>query len=108
MFAQVYGGATSIMIGSYSWSFSGSPSKIASIARSGDSYCSGCVASMSDVAVTNSIAVSNGTGKLCAAFHTSCQSYVFTVPACFHFPDLTRFPFPEPPYVSYGSNVSVL
>ena len=86
----MYGGAASIMIGSYSWSFSDvSQSKTASMARSGNTYCSGCAVSMSDVAVTNSIALSNGTGKLCAVFHTLCQSYIFTVPV------YTRlFPFP--------------
>ena len=64
----MYGGAISIMIGSYLWSFSISGQ---STAQSGDTYCSGCAVNVSDVTVTNSIAVSNGNGagKLCTAFH---------------------------------------
>ena len=52
---QVYGGAISIMIGSYSLSFSDSGG---STAQSGDTYCSGCTVNVSDVAITNSMAVS--------------------------------------------------
>jgi len=62
---QVYGGTTSIMIGSYSSSFAVSGD---STARSGDTYCSGCAVNVSDVAIVNSIAVSNATGKLCPVF----------------------------------------
>ena len=57
---QVYGGAISIMIGSYSYSISYS-----STTQSGDTYCSGCTVNVSDVAITNSVA--NTTGKLWAA-----------------------------------------
>jgi hypothetical protein len=60
----VYGGSISIMIGSYSWSFSSSGP---SAAVSGDAYCSGCTVNVSDVAITNSVALSNTTGKLRAA-----------------------------------------
>jgi len=60
---QVYGGTTSIMIGSYSWSALGRSSS-----TSGDTYCSGCAVHVSDVAIINSIAVSNTTGELCASF----------------------------------------
>ena len=54
----MYGGAISIMIGSYSWSssFSGT-----STAQSDHTYCSGCSVNVSDVAITNSVAVSNAT-----------------------------------------------
>ncbi len=62
---QVYGGTTSIMIGSYSWSFTDIGQ---STAQSGDTYCSGCAVNVSDVAIINSIAVSNATGKLCPVF----------------------------------------
>jgi len=62
---QVYGGTTSIMIGSYSWSLAGSGS---STAGSGDTYCSGCAVNVSDVAIIKSIAVSNTAGKLCPVF----------------------------------------
>ena len=61
----MYGGTTSIMIGSYSWSADDSGQ---SDANSGDTYCSGCAVNVSDVAITNSIAVSNTPGKLRAAF----------------------------------------
>jgi hypothetical protein len=37
-----------------------------------------------------------------------CQSYVFTVPACFNFPYLTRVLLAENRYASFGSNVSAL
>jgi len=63
---QVYGGTTSIMIGSYSWSLAGGSE---STAQSGDTYCSGCAVNVSDVAIINSIAVSNTAGKLRAAFY---------------------------------------
>ena len=59
---QVYGGAISIMIGSYSWSISPSGQ---SNAQSVDTYCSGCTVNVSDVAITNSVA--NATGELWAA-----------------------------------------
>ena len=62
---QVYGGTTSIMIGSYSWSFKDIGQ---STARSGDTYCSGCAVNVSDVAIINSIAALNATGKLCPVF----------------------------------------
>jgi hypothetical protein len=63
---QVYGGTTSIMIGSYLWSLveTGRFSTV----RSGDTYCSGCAVNVSDVAIINSIAVSNATGKLCPVY----------------------------------------
>ena len=63
---QVYGGAISIMIGSYSWSLSFAGR---SAAQSGDTYCSGCTVNVSDVAITNSVAVSNAPGELWAALH---------------------------------------
>ncbi len=56
----MYGGAISIMIGSYSWSFSYSGP---STAQSGDTYCSGCTVNVSDVALTNSVAASNTIGN---------------------------------------------
>jgi hypothetical protein len=62
---QVYGGTTSNIIGSYSTSVAGYGF---SNAQSGDTYCSGCAVNVSDVAFINSIAVSNASGKLCAAF----------------------------------------
>ena len=63
---QVYGGAISIMIGSYSWSYDFSGQ---SIARSGDTNCSGCTVNVSDVAMSNSTAVSSATGNMLAAFY---------------------------------------
>ena len=58
----MYGGAISIMIGSYLWSFSISGQ---STAQSGDTYCSGCTVNVSDVAIANSTAVSS----MLAAFY---------------------------------------
>jgi hypothetical protein len=62
---QVYGGTTSILIGSYSW---GDANKGIFHVQSGGTYCSGCAINVSDVAIINSVAVSNTKGKLCAAF----------------------------------------
>ncbi len=59
-FVQAYGGTTSIMIGSYSWSVD---SFNPSAAQSGDTYCSSCAVDVSDVTIINSSAVSNTTGK---------------------------------------------
>ncbi len=63
----MYGGTISIMIGSYSFSFTleGEWSN----AQSGDTHCSGCTVNVSDVAITNSVAVSNTTGELWVALH---------------------------------------
>jgi hypothetical protein len=65
-FLQVYGGAISIMIGSYSWS---SNQVASSSAQSGDTYCSVCTVNVSDVVISNSVVVSKTTSKLWAAFH---------------------------------------
>ena len=65
---QVYGGTISIIIGSYSWSLADNTDNSLSTALSGDTYCSGCAVVVSDVAIINSIAVSNATGKLCPVF----------------------------------------
>jgi hypothetical protein len=74
----VYGGAASIMIGSYSRSYSGSRS---ATAQSGDTYCIGCTVNVSDVTITNSEAVS-GSSKLWAAFHAlQCRRCVRSVVA---------------------------
>jgi hypothetical protein len=59
-YVQAYGGTTSIMIGSYSWSVD---SFNPSAAQSGDTYCSSCAVDVSDVTIINSSAVSNTTGK---------------------------------------------
>ena len=67
----MYGGATSIMIGSYSWSYNPSGQYSTAQSQSGDTYCSGCAMNVSNVTITNSIAVLNATvdfGKLCAEF----------------------------------------
>jgi hypothetical protein len=68
----VYGGATSIMIGSYSYSNSGQ-----STAQSGDTYCSGCTVNVSDVAFINSFALSNA-GELWAV----CAARVVVLAQC--------------------------
>jgi len=62
---QVYGGTTSIMIGSYSWSQANGEFGKATV-RSGETYFRGFAVTMSDVTIINSIAVSNTvyTGKL--------------------------------------------
>jgi hypothetical protein len=60
----VYGGAISIMIGSYVWSKSVTAG---SIADSDGTYCSGCKVNVSDVAISNSVAVSNTSSELWAA-----------------------------------------
>jgi hypothetical protein len=57
------------MIGSYSWSYSVSGQ---STARSGDMYCSSCTVDVTDVAITDSVSVSNTTGELWAALHALC------------------------------------
>jgi hypothetical protein len=77
--SQVYGGTNSIYIGSYSWSFIGSGK---STARSGDTYCSGCAVSVSDVAIINSVAVSKTTtvsGKCdtSCSLRSDCRSVFF-------------------------------
>ncbi len=51
------------MIGSYSWSSMVSKQYTAQ-SKSGDTYCSGCAANVSDIAITDSIALSS---KLCVA-----------------------------------------
>ncbi len=70
VFAQVYGGTASIIIGSVSGvNFNDDGMRLREFyAQSGDTYCSGCTVNVSDVAIINSVAVSNTTGKLCAAF----------------------------------------
>ena len=80
VFVQVYGGATSIMIGSYSWSFSPYDQFSTAQSQSGNTHCIGCAVNVSDVAVTNSTAVSNTTGELRAVFHVlQCVVAVFAV-----------------------------
>ena len=61
----MYGGTTSIMIGSYSWSQANDELGQATV-RSGETYFRGFAVNMSDVTIINSIAVSNTvyTGKL--------------------------------------------
>ena len=60
----MYGGTTSIMIGSYSWSHANELGE--ATVRSGETYFRGFAVNMSDVTIINSIAVSNTvyTGKL--------------------------------------------
>jgi hypothetical protein len=55
------------MVGGYSWSVSTVADL--STAKSGDTYCSGCTLNVSDVTITNSVAVSNATGEVWAAWH---------------------------------------
>ena len=69
-FFQVYGGTASVFIGSYSWSriLSATWYGQSSTAQSGHTSCIGCTISVFDVAIINSIAVSNTTGKCGTSF----------------------------------------
>ena len=76
-FSQVYGGTTSIFIGSYSKSSAdiGGTLGPLSNAQSGDTHFSGCAVSVSDVAIINSIAMT--TGKCDTRFTLRCYCCSF-------------------------------
>jgi hypothetical protein len=73
-FSQVYGGTTSIFIGSYSKA-SVDTGQSPSNAQSGDTHCSGCAVSVSDVAIINSFAIT--TGKCDTRFTLRCYCCSF-------------------------------
>jgi hypothetical protein len=70
---QVYGGAVSMIIGSYSWSFVGVGS---SSVQSGDTLCIQCSISMSGITIRNSHATTSTYGKCRSC---SCSFSALTV-----------------------------